>query len=371
VKRKPTLSLCRAIPGRTLLLIVTLLWCIVGPVSSLYAQTTSAFRIAYVTTTSLEVSTLRVRELENTLDRSWPVEQRGGRGFIIDIHPFSLSPSESAKNRDLMIRIVSSTPDIIYAAGAAAATMAAEITKTIPIIFGCKCNPGPTARLWRLVENLCFPERNITGFTRYDMRVFSGSEEAAFCGKPLPPNLVRFENLNAWRFAALRDAIGKQGARVALIHGENYDEDKWKNIQKAKDVGLLAVPIKLTRDSIDTLPRIYLEGQFDGGLIVASDLLDANTAQLIRVTSKIPKPTMFPWDEADSGAWMHYGTKVDLADEAARYIVPLLQGKSVRELPVSFPKEYELVVNHKLAKEHGWTFPKAFLLYPQREPKLQ
>ena len=77
-------------------------------------------------------------------------------------------------------------------------------------------------------------------------------------------------------------------------------------------------------------------------------------------------PVMFPWDEADAGAWMHYGTVVDVPEKAAEYIVHILQGRKVRDYPVEFPKRMELAVNFRTARAHGWEFPRGFLLLVDR-----
>ena len=71
-------------------------------------------------------------------------------------------------------------------------------------------------------------------------------------------------------------------------------------------------------------------------------------------------------NEADIGAWMHYGTLVDGADKSAEYLVNLLQGRRVAEYPVEFPKRMELAINLRTARRHGWEYPRAFLLQVDR-----
>jgi ABC-type uncharacterized transport system substrate-binding protein len=334
-------------------------------------------KVAYVSTQPASVSTERARELTEAIRARDSVANPEILVFRYHIP----SATESAESRDAKVRanremfaeVLSIDPAVIYAAGAAAAVEFARITTTIPIVIGCKCNPGQNSR-WKLIANVCAPERNITGFTRYDMRISDSrmSEELEKCKSSLTLSPgVPSDNLVSARLEMLRDLVPSAPARIGMFFGETYDEKRWGYESKAKTLGVILIPIDMRKHSIDDIPQIFLTNKLDSGLVLADQFLESNTGKLISITRKIPKPTMFPWDEADNGAWLHYGTKVDLSKEAASYIVPLLKGKPISELPVSFPKEYELVVNHALAKEHGWVFPRKFLFYPQREPKQQ
>nr|WP_315204665.1 ABC transporter substrate binding protein [uncultured Albidiferax sp.] len=290
-----------------------------------------------------------------------------------DIRPYELSPSaasplpdKDARNRAMMESVVRSKPNIIYAAGADAAMMAKEYTKQLPIVFGCTCNPGPTSANWHIVSNLCAPEANVTGFTRYDVRIVAPTTISA-CTPTATPQTTHLDSLFSRRIEILREAKEPAIRRIALIYGEDFDEDKWQYDAKAKALGVTLVRLRLTEANIADLPQLMQQAQAEAGLVFSDSLLHRFGSTLVKVTSGIAKPIIFPEGEADSGAWMHYGPKVDLAARAVDYFIPILQGKKISELPVGFPTEYELVVNHALAQRHGWVFPKRFLMLPQRE----
>ncbi len=344
---------------------------LIATISSAMAK---QFSVAYVTTTSGATTSNRVDELRKSLDSIAKSEFKEIVSFEIKTHHFDLRerneialPEAAALNEKMSETVLSSKPDVIYAAGAAAAKFFAAKTSSIPIVIGCKCNPGPTSKRWNIIANLCAPERNITGFTRYDLRVIAPTSTSENCNTSRP-NELQLDNLIPARAQALRDARDPPLSRIGFVGADLYDETKWKFIARLKALGIDLIPITISVGQIDELKSIYAQFKLDAAIINSDSLLDGNTRRYINATAAIPIPTMFPWDEADNGAWMHLGTKVDLAQEAARYIIAIAKGTPIRLLPVSFPTEYELVVNHKLAKSHGWVFPKKFLLLPQREP---
>nr|WP_315242258.1 hypothetical protein [uncultured Albidiferax sp.] len=342
------------------------------PVREGYAQNTPArVRIAYISTQTDSIVKERAQAIEAELGRRWqsgmvkPVLEFDIRRFELSPNSMSPLPELEAKNRTMMESVVGTKPTIIYAAGADSVMLAKQFTKDIPIVFGCTCNPGPTS-VRRLVLNLCTPEANVTGFTRFDVRIIAPSAISA-CDPSASPQAARLESLFPRRLEILRDARDPPIQRIALIHGEDLDEDKWQYESKAKALGVTLIRIRLTDKTIDDLPLLMQQAQADAGIVMDDSLRDRYTKALVRVTSSIPKPFIFPLDEADTGAWMHYGTKVDLAARAVDYFIPILQGKKIANLPVGFPTEYELVVNQTLAQRHGWVFPKRFLMLPQRE----
>jgi putative tryptophan/tyrosine transport system substrate-binding protein len=333
-------------------------------------------RIAYVSTNTEVIVRARANDILREIESRWPKGRVNRPEIVFDIYRFvvsdsSMQPAASilAQNRAMYERVTRTNPKIIYAAGADAAMLAKEVTTTIPIVMGCKCNPGPTS-IRRLVLNLCAPEANLTGFTRYDVRVIAPDSIAA-CDTKTSTHTVLLENLTSLRFEILRDAREPKLQRIGMFYGQDYDENKWRYVDKGAALGVIVIPIRLNSETIASIPKLFQTHALDAAIVASDNLLDRYTEKLIQVTSTIPKPTLFPWDEADHGAWLHFGTKVDLAARAADYLLPLLQGVKVKDLPVSYPSEYELVVNHELAKKHGWMYPRRFLLQPQREARLQ
>ena len=336
------------------------------------AQSNKSVRIAYISTQSEAVVKVRANLISEEFRRRWLLRWGNVPELDFDIRNFELSPSSmnpspqaDAKNRAMFAEVIARNPEIIYAAGADAAMLAKTMTSTIPIVLGCKCNPGPTS-VRKLVMNLCAPEANLTGFTRYDVRVIAPTT-ISLCSPIIESTGTALDNLVLLRLKVLSLAREPKLTRIGAFYGEDYDEKKWQYKKKAAEIGITLIPIRISSQTLGNLEEFFTALKLDGAVVLSDSFTDANSDRLIAASKAIPKPTIFSWDEADSGAWMHFGTKVDLAARAVDYIIPILRGQAVRDLPVSFPTEYELVVNYKLAKDHGWVFPRNFLLQPQRE----
>jgi ABC-type uncharacterized transport system substrate-binding protein len=335
----------------------------------------SKVAIAYLSTQSEAVVKERATAIQNELRKRWSSNSQPAPELVFDIRRFELSalsmapvPEVHARNRAMLTSVLAKNPAIIYAAGADAAMLAKEMTSAVPIVLGCKCNPGPTS-IRRLVMNLCAPEANLTGFTRYDIRVIAPSALSA-CAPELGPRDVKLDGLFSLRLQVLKDASEAPMKRVGAFFGDDYEDAKWQYQSKAAALGITLIPLRLTNTTMTKIPELFEINKLDGAIVLHDNIMENNTRRIVEATSKISKPTIFPWDQADFGAWMHLGTKVDLAARAVDYILPLIQGRAVKDLPVSFPTEYELVVNYELAKKHNWVFPKRFLLLPQREAEL-
>jgi ABC-type uncharacterized transport system substrate-binding protein len=332
------------------------------------------FRVVYFSFQEESGIKQHVEELKAELNAKWPKSFRPQqRDIRIEAH---FIPAESkvpdsvgAASRRYIEHVLNSRPSLIYASGAGLVKVISGLTKEIPIVMSCLCNPGPTSSR-KLIENVCAPEKNLTGFTSYDLRSTEGSDNA-ICNAGKDGGVPTLDNLQTVRLQILKDSSEPSVQRIGFFYGDDFDEAKWKYKEKAAKLGISLVYIRLDEKNMADIARLFQENNLDAGLMAADVFQRQHSERLVSITSAISKPTMFPWDEADIGAWMHYSPKVDKVKEAISYIVPILQGKPIRELPVSFPKEYELVVNHKLAKERGWVFSKKFLLYPQREPKLR
>ena len=338
------------------------------PMQSL-AQSSTVKRVAYLSTLAEKDAASRIGAIAERVDARWPVAQRPGaakveyRTFRYDLPAARASATESeadrAKRNDqirdrndkTIAEMMAWAPDVVFAPGALPAKAAAKANANVPVVFGCKCNPLPDG--WDLVKTPARPERNLTGFTRYHIEMV---------GEEGPRRL----NLHRKRIEMLQKASPGQVRRIGAIYGDDYDETKWRYADAARELGVEWVKVKLTEGSIENLPALLKASGVDAGLVLADTFLDKHSARLVKAAAMAPLPVMFPWDEADSGAWMHYGTVVDVPDKAAEYIVNLLQGRKVADYPVEFPKQMELAVNFRTAKAHHWEFPRHFLLLVDR-----
>lgn len=319
-------------------------------------------RVAYLTTFAPREAQARIDAVAARIDARWPAASRptgasvGYRVFAFEA-PLTGSRMDPAQrrqaeermavaNRATIAAMLAWKPDVIFAPGALAAREAARHTSTIPIVFGCKCNP--LADGFGLVKDPARPERNLTGFTRYHLGMLGGDREQRL-------------NLQRKRIELLRLASPAPVRRIGAIYGDEYDERKWRYVESARALGVEWVRLRLDEGSIEQLADRVREEKLDAAIVLADDFAEVFRGRLIKAAARTPVPVMFPWDEADAGGWMHYGTVVDVNDKAAEYLVNILQGRKVAQYPVEFPKKMELVVNLRTARAHGWEYPRGFL----------
>lgn len=356
---------------RTVLLSGILIASIAGPVAAqVQPRADGERRVAYLSTLAEKAAAERIGAIEKQVERHWPPDARDPRARIayrtfryelpLPARPAGTEGADEAARRNEQIRqrnerqvadMLAWQPDVIYAPGALPALAAGRATTTIPIVFGCKCNPLKDG--WDLVRDPARPERNLTGFTRYHLDMVEGEP-------------WRRLNLNRKRIELLQTAGNGAVSRIGAIYGDDYDEAKWQYEAAARALGVEWVRVKLTEETIDHLPELLKEHRVDAGLVLADTFLDKFAGRLARSSAKSGVPVMFPWDEADAGAWMHYGTVVDIPAKAAEYVVNILKGRKVADYAVEFPKQMELAVNFRTAKAHGREFPREFLLQVDR-----
>lgn len=328
---------------------------------------TRTARVAYFTNLALPEARLRLDAVAARVESRWPRQARAGAAVEYRIFAYEPPPSghrlEAAErraqeerrarsNHASAIAMLAWKPDVIYAPGALAAKEASRHTATVPIVFACKCNPFPDG--WNLVAHPGRPERNLTGFTRYHLGML-GTTDAA-----------QRVNLQRRRMELLKLSSPAPVRRVGAIHGDDYDERKWRYADAARELGIEWVPLRIEENSIDALPSQLRRQRIDAAMVLADDFAEIHRERLVRAAAEAAVPVLFPWDEADMGAWMHYGTVVEIADKSAEYLVNLLQGRRVAEYPVEFPNRMELAINLRTARRHGWEYPRAFLLQVDR-----
>jgi putative ABC transport system substrate-binding protein len=100
-----------------------------------------------------------------------------------------------------------------------------------------------------------------------------------------------------------------------------------------------------------------------GALIVMADpLFFARREQLVALAARYAVPTIYPArDFAEKGGLMSYGTRFELAQQAATYTARILRGAKPADLPVQQGFKLELVINLKTAKALGLTIPPMLL----------
>ena len=91
--------------------------------------------------------------------------------------------------------------------------------------------------------------------------------------------------------------------------------------------------------------------------------LTTHRARVIAAAARHGVPAMYPYRAfVTDGGLMHYGAKLDvLFGQAAEYADRVLRGAKPGDLPIQFPRAYDLVVNRRTAGALGLEVPATLL----------
>ena len=230
------------------------------------------------------------------------------------------------------------SPDVILAAGSAAAGPMIRATRSIPIVFTIVPDPVGAG----LVESLAHPGGNATGFASFEYGIAAKWVELL---KDLEPNLTRVAVL---RDPAITAGIGQFEAIQSV----------------ARSAGVTVRPINMRDESGITRDIDGFAGNGGGGLIITSSGMSVVHRDLIialAVRNKLPA-VYYASSFATRGGLMSYGSnRTDEFRRAAGYVDRILKGEKPADLPVQTPTKYELVINLKTAKALGLTMPASLL----------
>jgi putative ABC transport system substrate-binding protein len=227
---------------------------------------------------------------------------------------------------------------VIAALGAPAAVPAKAATTTIPIVFQVGADPVEMG----LLTSLSRPGGNITGVANLNSEV--GPKKLQLLYELVPTAtiiglLVNPANPgNEIRTKVMQAAARTLGVEIEVLRAiSERDIDEAFARLAQKRVGALVI----NPDSL-----------FSGGI-----------EQLVALTVRYAMPTIYNREFAAAGGLIGYG--VNLADAyrlAGIYTGRVLAGAKPAELPVQQSTRVELVINLKMAKTLGITFPTSLLV---------
>ena len=222
--------------------------------------------------------------------------------------------------------------DVIVTQGAA--TRAAQIAGTVPVVFGYSGDPVEAG----LVKSLARPGGNMTGIT-----------------------MLAFE-LVGKRLEALKEVVPKV-SRVAVLSSPAHpgEQRELSETQKtARDVGvtLLYHQVSNTAD-VNAALDATVRDNANSLLAFPDPVTSAHRAQIAEFAAKRRLPSVFgSSDYVDAGGLMSYGPDHNaLWRRLAVYVDKILKGAKPEDLPVEQPTKFELVINLKTAKQIGLTIP--------------
>ncbi len=223
---------------------------------------------------------------------------------------------------------------IVTTAGAASALAAKSATVTIPIVFQMGEDPIEVG----LVASLNRPGGNITGVT--------------FLSELLTPK--RLELLHE---------IVPAAARIGYLINPTNPQTKTQESETKTAAELLG--LRLVTQSASTAAEIEaafanLVGQKIGAVLVGNDALFFNQRdQLAALAARHAVPAIYHSREnVEAGGFASYGASfADAYRLAGTYAGRILKGEKAGDLPVQQSTRVELVLNMKVAKALGITFP--------------
>ncbi len=230
--------------------------------------------------------------------------------------------------------LVALAPEVIMAAGSAAAGPAIRATRTIPIIFTIVPDPVGAG----FVDSLARPGGNATGFASFEYGIAAKWVELL---KTLAPNLT---HVGVLRDPAITAGIGQFEAIQSV----------------SMSAGVEVSPINMRDESQIKRDIAAFAASGGGGLIITSSGMSVVHRDLIiALASQYKLPAVYyAASFAARGGLLSYGSnRADEFRRAASYVDRILKGEKPADLPVQTPTKYELVINLKTAKTLSLNIP--------------
>jgi putative tryptophan/tyrosine transport system substrate-binding protein len=237
----------------------------------------------------------------------------------------------------LASELVELKPDVIVTGGPQAIRAAKDATSTIPIVMGRMDDAVEHG----FVISLARPGGNITGLS------FQTGE---LSGKWL--DLLKEVLPKMSRVTALWDTSSTTGQLRTVEHA-------------ARPIG---VQLEVAKVSTSTeLERVFeatKKKKAEGLVILASPIFTGQRARLAEISLKYRLPGIYYHGGfAEAGGLLAYGPKLSEFSwqRAAIFVDKILRGTTPAELPVEQPRNFDLVINLKTAKQIGLTIPPSVL----------
>ena len=268
-----------------------------------------------------------LQQLGWTEDRNVRIDTRWGAG-------------DADRFRKQAAELVRLAPDVIVAAGSAAAAPLQHATRTVPIVFVQVIDPVGGG----LVDSLSRPGGNATGFMQFEYGISGKWLEVL---KQIMPRMTRTAVI---RDAAVASGSGQLGAIQSA----------------APSFGVEVSPINVRDEREIERAITAFAREANGGLIVTgSALAGVHRDLIIRLAAQHKLPAVYTNRAfVTSGGLLSYGPNLpDQFRLAAGYVDRILKGAKPADLPVQAPTKYELVINLKTAKALGLTVPPTLIAF--------
>jgi putative ABC transport system substrate-binding protein len=238
--------------------------------------------------------------------------------------------------------LVDSKVDVIVAPGDEIPLRAKALTKTIPIVMMSFSDPIELG----LVASFARPGGNVTGISRTTSPEIEGK-----------------------RMQLLKEAFPTIRRAAYLGTKQDWASTFGLSVRSAaRDLGVTLLPAELDpADYTGAFARIVRERP--EVLFAAQNTSNfAHRKRIAEFAFQNRLPSIYHTHEfVHAGGLMSYGADLtDLYRHAASFVDKILKGARPGDLPVEYPRKFELVVNMKTARDLGLTLPPSLLLRADR-----
>jgi ABC-type uncharacterized transport system substrate-binding protein len=256
-----------------------------------------------------------------------------GKNIVIEHRS---ADSKRERVPDLAAELVRLKVDIIVAEGTGSTSAAKKATSTIPIVMAESTDPVGTG----LVASLARPGGNITGLTSLGGELGGKLLELL---KEIVPRLSR-----------------------VVIPGPPLGSPAEDFFIKEVEISARALKIRLIRvpvnrpEEYENVFRVASKERAQALLVrIPPYAHSTHRKQFVELAAKNRMPAIYGASSyVDEGGLLSYGADRNLMfQRVAIYVDKILKGTKPADLPVEAPKDFDLVINLKAAKQIGLTIP--------------
>jgi putative ABC transport system substrate-binding protein len=285
-------------------------------------------RIGFLSAASSSAISARVEAFRQGLRELGYVE---GKNIFIE---WRFAEGKSDRLPSLAAELVRLKVDVIVAEAPTSTRSAKQATVTIPIVMMFDDDPVGSG----FVASLARPGGNITGLSTLSPEI-SGKQLELL--KEIVPKLSRVGVLGD----VTRPGIPQELREINVAADAFRVQVQYLEVRGSKDIEIAF--------------RAAIKERVDAVLVLGSPVLTSERKQVVELAVKSRLPAIYAREEpVEDGGLMSYGVSIaDLSRRAATYVDEILKGAKPADLAVEQPKNFELIINLKAAKQIGLTIP--------------
>jgi len=285
-------------------------------------------RIGFLSAASSSAISARVEAFRQGLRELGYVE---GKNIFIE---WRFAEGKSDRLASLAAELVRLKVDVIVAEAPTSTRSAKQATVTIPIVMMFDDDPVGSG----FVASLARPGGNITGLSTLSPEI-SGKQLEIL--KEIVPKLSRVGVLGD----VTRPGIPQELREINVAADAFRVQVQYLEVRGSKDIEIAF--------------RAAIKERVDAVLVLGSPVLTSERKQVVELAVKSRLPAIYAREEpVEDGGLMSYGVSIaDLSRRTATYVDEILKGAKPADLAVEQPKNFELIINLKAAKQIGLTIP--------------